>query len=99
MEGPGLCDRISGTDPLRDNLALLKAEAADDSAEARHTASVVNEVSSEIRKLLTSHPINKERKEQVSVCRESNNGQNFIYSYHTSKEEEEEEEVEEEAPL
>ena len=61
IEGPGLCDRITSTDPLRDNLKLLTAEASDESPEAIHTAKVVNETSDTIRKLLRNHPINQER--------------------------------------
>lgn len=37
VRGPGLTDAISGTDPLKDNLPLLKAEALDDSSEVCNT--------------------------------------------------------------
>ncbi|WIA32441.1 hypothetical protein OEZ86_003263 [Tetradesmus obliquus] len=62
VRGAGLSDAISGTDPLKDNLPLLKVEPLDDSAEAQHTAAVVNELSSELHKLLQHHPINQQRR-------------------------------------
>ncbi|KAJ1435439.1 Metalloenzyme [Sesbania bispinosa] len=55
-----LSGNISGTDPLKDNRLLLKAEALDDSHEAK-TAAVVNELSKEITKILVSHPVNAKR--------------------------------------
>ncbi|KAL5723430.1 hypothetical protein ACHQM5_006833 [Ranunculus cassubicifolius] len=61
VKGPKLSGNISGTDPLKDNRLLLKAEALDDSDEAKHTASVVNELSNEISKILVSHPLNAKR--------------------------------------
>ena len=61
VKGPNLSGNISGTDPLKDNRLLLKAEALDDSYEARNTASVVNELSKEITKILVSHPVNAKR--------------------------------------
>ncbi|KAF7811223.1 2,3-bisphosphoglycerate-independent phosphoglycerate mutase 1 [Senna tora] len=61
VKGPNLSGNISGTDPLKDNRLLLKAEALDDSPEARHTAAVVNELSNEITKILVSHPVNAKR--------------------------------------
>ncbi|KAG0476455.1 hypothetical protein HPP92_013296 [Vanilla planifolia] len=44
-----------------DNRLLLKAEALDDTAEAKHTAAVVNELSREISRILSPHPINVKR--------------------------------------
>ncbi|XP_028769443.1 uncharacterized protein LOC114726891 [Neltuma alba] len=61
VKGPNLSGNISGTDPLKDNRLLLKAEALDDSDEARNTAAVVNELSNEITKILVSHPVNAKR--------------------------------------
>ncbi|CAJ1836990.1 unnamed protein product [Sphenostylis stenocarpa] len=61
MWRPSLSGNISGTDPLKDNRLLLKAEALDDSHEARNTAAVVNELSKEITKILVSHPVNARR--------------------------------------
>ncbi|KAJ1443049.1 Metalloenzyme [Sesbania bispinosa] len=45
VKGPSLSENISGTNPLKDNRLLLKAEALDDSYEAKNTAAVVNELS------------------------------------------------------
>lgn len=64
VKGPKLSGNISGTDPLKDNRLLLKAEPLDDSFEAKNTAEVVNELSKEITKILVSHPINKKREEE-----------------------------------
>ncbi|CAN0916278.1 2,3-bisphosphoglycerate-independent phosphoglycerate mutase 1 [Linum grandiflorum] len=61
VKGPKLSGNISGTDPLKDNRLLLKAEALDSTDEARHTAVVVNELSREISKILASHPVNAKR--------------------------------------
>ena len=61
IEGPGLCDRITSTDPLKDNLRLLTPEPLDETEEAAHTARVVAEASSTIRDLLKAHEINAER--------------------------------------
>ncbi|CAN1241344.1 2,3-bisphosphoglycerate-independent phosphoglycerate mutase 1 [Linum perenne] len=61
VKGPKLSGNISGTDPLKDNRLLLKAEALDNTDEARHTAVVVNELSREISKILSSHPVNANR--------------------------------------
>ncbi|KAJ4780290.1 hypothetical protein LUZ62_019874 [Rhynchospora pubera] len=64
VKGPKLSGNISGTDPLKDNRLLLKAQPLDDSFEAKNTAEVINELSKEITKILKSHPINKKREEE-----------------------------------
>ncbi|KAJ6795742.1 Uncharacterized protein M6B38_224250 [Iris pallida] len=61
VKGPKLSGNISGTDPLKDNRLLLKAEALDGTEEAKHTAAVVNELSKEISRILVSHPLNAKR--------------------------------------
>ncbi|XP_043698794.1 probable 2,3-bisphosphoglycerate-independent phosphoglycerate mutase [Telopea speciosissima] len=61
VKGPKLSGNISGTDPLKDNRLLLKAQALDNTDEAKHTATVVNELSKEISKILVSHPLNAKR--------------------------------------
>ena len=58
VKGPNLSGNISGTEPLKDNHILLKAEALDDSHEPSNIAAVVNELSKEITKNLVSHPVN-----------------------------------------
>jgi 2,3-bisphosphoglycerate-independent phosphoglycerate mutase len=64
VKGPKLSGNISGTDPLKDNRLLLKAEPLDDSFDAKNTAEVINELSKEISKKLVSHPLNKKRAEE-----------------------------------
>lgn len=61
VKGPKLSGNISGTDPLKDNRLLLKAEALDGTDEAKNTAAVVNELSKEISRILVSHPLNAKR--------------------------------------
>lgn len=61
VKGPKLSGNISGTDPLKDNRLLLKAEALDDTEEAKNTAAVVNELSIEMSKILVAHPLNAKR--------------------------------------
>ncbi|XP_059645746.1 uncharacterized protein LOC132287215 [Cornus florida] len=61
VKGPNLSGNISGTDPLKDNRLLLQAKALDDTDEGKHTASVVNELSKEISRILISHPLNGKR--------------------------------------
>ncbi|CAI5478963.1 unnamed protein product [Closterium sp. Yama58-4] len=64
VRGPGLSDRISGTDPLKDGRALGVATPLDDSPEADLTARVVNALSDAIRAELKNHPINVQRAAQ-----------------------------------
>ncbi|PSC70414.1 archaeal type cofactor-independent phosphoglycerate mutase [Micractinium conductrix] len=61
VRGTGLNDAIGGTDPLKDNLPLLRAEPLDGSPQAAHTAAVVNEVSDCIRQVLEGHAVNAQR--------------------------------------
>ncbi|KAG1364338.1 Bisphosphoglycerate-independent phosphoglycerate mutase [Cocos nucifera] len=61
VKGPKLSGNISGTDPLKDNRLLLKAEPLDDTEEAKNTAAVVNELSKEMSRILVSHPLNAKR--------------------------------------
>ncbi|XP_039142346.1 probable 2,3-bisphosphoglycerate-independent phosphoglycerate mutase [Dioscorea cayenensis subsp. rotundata] len=61
VKGPKLSGNISGTDPLKDNRLLLEAKPLDDTEEAKNTASVVNELSKEISRILVAHPLNAKR--------------------------------------
>ncbi|KAJ7517027.1 hypothetical protein O6H91_21G009000 [Diphasiastrum complanatum] len=61
VKGRGLSGNISGTDPLKDNRPLLTVVPLDNSEEAKHTAAVVNELSQEMQRILTSHPLNVRR--------------------------------------
>jgi 2,3-bisphosphoglycerate-independent phosphoglycerate mutase len=57
--GKGLSSQITGTDPLKDNLALLKCLSTDEEDPASIlTAKIVNALSEEIRVILKNHPIN-----------------------------------------
>jgi 2,3-bisphosphoglycerate-independent phosphoglycerate mutase len=64
VKGLNLCGNISGTDPLKDHKRLQVVQALDDSESAKHTASIVNELSCEMRRILRSHPLNQERLSQ-----------------------------------
>lgn len=61
FKGKGLCDRISGTDPLKDNLPLQTSYPLDESPEAVYSSRVLNEVSNAIHEQLSTHAINVER--------------------------------------
>ncbi|KAL6499189.1 hypothetical protein OROHE_026217 [Orobanche hederae] len=61
VKGPKLSGNISGTDPLKDNRLLLQVRPLDESEEAKNTASVVNELSTEISRILAAHSINVKR--------------------------------------
>ncbi|GAB9470221.1 2,3-bisphosphoglycerate-independent phosphoglycerate mutase [Globisporangium polare] len=61
FKGPGLCDKITGTDPLKDNLPLQTSKPMDASPEAEYSSKVLNEVSDVIHHHLSTHPINLER--------------------------------------
>lgn len=49
---------------MKDNRLLLKAEALDDTKEAKNTAVIINELSKEISRILISHPLNAMRAEK-----------------------------------
>ncbi|EGR27567.1 hypothetical protein IMG5_194300 [Ichthyophthirius multifiliis] len=59
LSGPGLTDKITGTDPLKDNLVLRKVVGTNQ--EGNYTAQIVNSLSDEIHRVLENHPLNKER--------------------------------------
>ncbi|CAH0477071.1 unnamed protein product [Peronospora belbahrii] len=61
FKGPGLCDKITGTDPLKDNLPLVVSTPLNDTPEASYTSKVLNAVSDAIHERLSNHPINKAR--------------------------------------
>uniref|UniRef100_A0AAV1V0S4 Metalloenzyme domain-containing protein n=1 Tax=Peronospora matthiolae TaxID=2874970 RepID=A0AAV1V0S4_9STRA len=64
FQGPGLCDKITGTDPLKDNLPLVTSEPTNDTPEAAYSSKLLNAVSDAIHKRLSNHPINKAREAQ-----------------------------------
>ncbi|OWZ23885.1 2,3-bisphosphoglycerate-independent phosphoglycerate mutase [Phytophthora megakarya] len=61
FKGPGLCDKMTGTDPLKDHLPLVTSEPLNDTPEAAYSSKVLNAVSNAIHERLSSHPINKAR--------------------------------------
>ncbi|CAI5729433.1 unnamed protein product [Peronospora destructor] len=61
FRGPGLCDKITGTDPLKDNLPLVESKPLNDTPEAAYSSKVLNAVSDAIHERLSNHPINKAR--------------------------------------
>lgn len=68
IRGPDLSDCISGTDPLKDGLALRKCEKIVyedmgdiEIGQAEHTCRVVQALSDHFARLLTEHPINIQR--------------------------------------
>lgn len=62
VRGPRLSHKITGTDPLKDNLPLQTVTALDcNDLDAAHTARLVNALSEAFHKVLTDHPINVAR--------------------------------------
>ncbi|KAI8071678.1 2,3-bisphosphoglycerate-independent phosphoglycerate mutase-domain-containing protein [Gongronella butleri] len=64
VRGPGLTDAISGTDPIKDALPLVKCVPTDDTQEAIFTSKLTNELHDTFAAILEAHPINKERAQQ-----------------------------------
>eukprot|EP00871_Galdieria_phlegrea_P003038 jgi/Galph1/3735/GphlegSOOS_G2378.1 len=64
IEGPGLSDEISDTDPLKDNLPLRKSMPLSDDQHAKQTAALVNELSWTVHTALEKHPMTIERKKR-----------------------------------
>lgn len=64
VRGKGLSCLITDTDPLKDNLPLLRVQPTSDAPEAIYTAKVVNALSDWIHEVLSQHPINKQREQQ-----------------------------------
>ncbi|KAI9264939.1 2,3-bisphosphoglycerate-independent phosphoglycerate mutase-domain-containing protein [Phascolomyces articulosus] len=62
VRGPGLTDTITGTDPLKDNLPLVKCAPTEDTKEAQMTCKLIHELSEVFYQVLSKHPINDERK-------------------------------------
>jgi len=65
VTGKHLSSQITGTDPLKDNKKLLQSFPIDpEDPDCVHTAKLINALSNEIRRILSAHPINTERKAQ-----------------------------------
>lgn len=59
VRGKNLSSQITGTDPLKDNKIIRNCFPIDnEDSNSVFTASLVNALSSEIRRILTNHPIN-----------------------------------------
>lgn len=61
ISGPHLCDKITGIDPLKDNLPLLTSQPLINSFEAERSSKVVNAFNNKICEILAKHEINKQR--------------------------------------
>lgn len=64
IRGPNLTARISGTDPLKDNLPLIHCHPNSTDNNADLTSIVVNTFSKIFHDVLKIHPINKRREEE-----------------------------------
>lgn len=62
MHGERLSDKITESDPHEPGLKVNKVEPMDE--EGQFTASVLNKYLSEARKILSEHPVNKEREQK-----------------------------------
>lgn len=61
LSGPNLSALVSDTDPHRIGQKVLQAYPLDESPEAEHTANVLNNLTLQLRDVLTDHPVNKKR--------------------------------------
>ncbi|KAJ6229233.1 cofactor-independent phosphoglycerate mutase [Anaeramoeba flamelloides] len=64
LHGPNLTDQILGTDPLKDNLPLIKSKPFNETESAILTSNIVNYVHETFHKLLSKHEINIKRKKE-----------------------------------
>eukprot|EP01080_Neovahlkampfia_damariscottae_P003732 gene3732-6620_t len=64
IRGPNLSNKITNTDPLKDNLPLLKSKPKNDSKEALFSSKLINDISRVISEELTNHEINKIREKE-----------------------------------
>ncbi len=61
IRGPRLSTCVSDTDPEVVGKRVLEMKPLDKSREARHTATIVNDILAEFHRVLDAHPINVER--------------------------------------
>jgi len=61
LRGPGLSDKITDTDPKIEKVAVKEPQAKDDSEEAKKTARILSEFQKRAHRILSDHPVNKER--------------------------------------
>jgi 2,3-bisphosphoglycerate-independent phosphoglycerate mutase len=65
LQGDGLSPAVSDTDPhTSGNPPVLESKPLTNTQEAKRTARIVNEVVKRSKKILSSHPLNKEREEK-----------------------------------
>ncbi|HTY89892.1 MAG TPA: 2,3-bisphosphoglycerate-independent phosphoglycerate mutase [Methanocella sp.] len=64
LRGKGLSSAITDTDPKKEGNPIKECHATDDTPEAKHTAEVVNSISSQVLNILDGMPANQERKKQ-----------------------------------
>ncbi|MEM0057378.1 MAG: 2,3-bisphosphoglycerate-independent phosphoglycerate mutase [Candidatus Bathyarchaeia archaeon] len=62
LRGSRLSPAVSDSDPAIEGKEILKVKPLDDSAEARFTAELLNELAQKFHEVLKAHPLNKERK-------------------------------------
>lgn len=75
IRGPRLSTAVSDSDPGKVGKKVFKIRPLDNSAEAKRTAEILNELANKIYKVLKSHPVNRERAERkllpanIILCR------------------------------
>lgn len=65
IRGPGLSDRITNTDPLKDGLALRHSSPLagfEEDLSAKNTSKLINDISSRITEFLNLHPLSAQRR-------------------------------------
>jgi 2,3-bisphosphoglycerate-independent phosphoglycerate mutase len=75
LSGPNLSPMVSDTDPHMTGVKVLKARPLDESAEARNTADILNQLTLQFHEVLKDHAVNNERKNKglmpanIVLCR------------------------------
>jgi 2,3-diphosphopglycerate-independent phosphoglycerate mutase len=65
VSGPRLSSLITGNDPLKDNLPIVRCEATDpEDPDSVFTAELIEKLSDTLTSVLLEHPINQQRKKQ-----------------------------------
>jgi 2,3-bisphosphoglycerate-independent phosphoglycerate mutase len=61
LRGPKLSTAVSDSDPEKVGVKVSEIEPLDKSPEAKRTAEILNELTAKFRKVLETHPVNRER--------------------------------------
>jgi 2,3-bisphosphoglycerate-independent phosphoglycerate mutase len=75
LGGPNLSTMVSDTDPQEVGVKVANARALDDSADAKRTADILNELTEKLHRVLSDNPLNKEREKRgqlpanIVLCR------------------------------